>query len=190
MLWQFKFEITYDPQSLIHCNTTQSPASETTVEKEYWIKNVPTLLIFFDWYCHLYFLRLLRQIFQNADFKYQNLFSSPQCAHVTFFVKSDRFEHAFGLLCSIPWHAMIQVPPEGVTNKKAFCFVSCFRDLIKGVMIWCAVPSPRSCLDPLSEQEYIPRPPSGSMLFLSIFRNFMKGGISWKVLNYLNRELN
>ena len=161
-----------------------------SIEKESWIENVQTLLTFSDWNCHLYFLRLLRQIFLYADFNYQKLFSSPQRAHVTFFVKSDRFEHAFGLLCSIPWHAMIQVPPEGVTNKKAFCFVSCFRDLIKGVMIWCADPSPRSCLDPLSEREYMPRPPMCSMFFLSIFRNFVKGGISWKVLNYLNRDLN
>ena len=45
----------------------------------------------------------------------QKLFSSPQRAHVTLFVKRDKLELAFCLLCSV--HAVIQVPPDGVVGS-------------------------------------------------------------------------
>ena len=44
-------------------------------------------------------MRVLLQKFSIVDF--QNLFSSPQCAHLTFYIKHDTFanELAIGLLC-------------------------------------------------------------------------------------------
>jgi hypothetical protein len=57
---------------------------------------VPCLLTFFDKYCHLYILCLLHQLFLAADS--WKLFSSPQRAHVTFFVKRDKLELAFWLV--------------------------------------------------------------------------------------------
>ena len=84
----------------------------------------------FDWYCHLYCLCLLRQtrIFLVADS--QKLFFSPQRAHVTFFVKCDKLELAFWLLCSV--HAVIQVPPDGVVgsrNCRCHSFAACTVDV-------------------------------------------------------------
>jgi len=38
-------------------------------EEIHWIEVVLSLLTFFDWYCHLYILCLLRQIFLAADSK-------------------------------------------------------------------------------------------------------------------------
>ena len=49
----------------------------------------------------------------------QKLFSSPQRAHVTFFVKRDKLELAFWLLCS--GHAVIQVLPDGVVGSCNCC---------------------------------------------------------------------
>jgi len=46
----------------------------------------------------------------------KKLFSSPQCAHVTFFVTRDRLELAFWLLCSVL--AVIQVPLDGVVGSR------------------------------------------------------------------------
>ena len=86
----------YDLQSLIDCDPIRSPAPETIYEERPWIDVVPCLLTFFDKYCHLYILCLLHQIFLAADS--WKLFSSPQRAHVTFFVKRDRLELAFWLV--------------------------------------------------------------------------------------------
>ena len=86
--------------------SSSSPAPETVYEDRLWIEVVPCLLTFFDRYCHLHILCLLRQIFLAADS--WELFSSPQRAHVTFFVKRDKRELALWLLCSV--HAVIQVP--------------------------------------------------------------------------------
>jgi len=91
----------------------RSPAPETIYEERPWIEVVLCLLTFFDLYCHLYILCLLRQLFLAADS--QKLFLSPQRAHVTFFVKRDNFELAFWLLCSV--QAVIQVPPDGVVGN-------------------------------------------------------------------------
>jgi len=90
-----------------------SPAPETIYEERSWIEVVPSLLTFCDWYCHLCILCLLRQLFPAAD--WWKIFSSPRRAHVTFFVKRDKLELAFVLLCSM--HAVMQVPsPEFVTT--------------------------------------------------------------------------
>ena len=96
--------------SLIDCDPIRlpSPGLETVYKKRRWIEVAPCLLTFFDWHCHLYSLCLLRQIFLAAD-RYK-LFSLPQRAHVTFFVKRDKLEHTFWLLCSM--HVVIQVPPD------------------------------------------------------------------------------
>ena len=60
---------------------------------------------------------LLRQLFLAADSL--KLFLSPQRAHVTFFVKCDKLELAFWLLCSM--HAVIQVLPDGVVGSRNCC---------------------------------------------------------------------
>ena len=54
-------------QILIDCDPTWSPAPETIYGERHWIEVVPCLLPFFDWYCHLYCLCLLRQIFLGTD---------------------------------------------------------------------------------------------------------------------------
>jgi len=87
----------------VACRFDCSSAPETIYEERPWIEVVPCLLTFFDRYCHLYVLCLLHQIFLAAD-SYK-LFSSPQRAYVTFFVKRDKLELAFWLLCSV--HAVI-----------------------------------------------------------------------------------
>jgi len=109
--------------------------------------------LFFYEYCLPYFLCLLRQIFLLADL--QKLFSSPQHAHVTFFVKRDKLELAFWLLCSV--HAVIQVPPNGVVgsrNCRFHPFAACTVDVIvcfsrqtvsafaSGLSIYSAQPTP------------------------------------------------
>ena len=71
---------------------------------------------------------LLRQLFLAADSL--KLFLSPQRAHVTFFVKCDKLELAFWLLCSV--HAVIQVPPDGVVgsrNCRCHSFAACTVDV-------------------------------------------------------------
>jgi len=75
---------------------------------------VPFPLTLFDWYCHLYFQCLLHQIFLAAVSS--KLFSSPQHAHITFFVQHDKLELAFWLLCSL--HAVIQLPADGVGGSR------------------------------------------------------------------------
>jgi len=75
---------------------------------------------FFDWFCHLYVPCLLRQLFLAAYS--EKLFSSPQRAHVTFFVKRDKLELACWLLCS--GHAVIQVPPDGVVTAVTVVAIS------------------------------------------------------------------
>ena len=60
----------------------------------------------------------------------QKLFSSPQRAYVTFFVKCDKLELAFWLLCSM--HAAIQVPPDGVVGSpicRCHSFAACTVDV-------------------------------------------------------------
>ena len=54
-------------QSLIDCDPIQLPAPETIYEERLWIEVVPCLLTFFDRYCHLYILCLLRKLFLAAD---------------------------------------------------------------------------------------------------------------------------
>jgi len=49
----------------------------------------------------------------------QQYFSSPQRAHVTFFVKRDTLELVLWLFCSM--HAVIQVPPDGVVGSRNYC---------------------------------------------------------------------
>jgi len=87
-----------------------SPVPETIYEERPWIEVVPC----FDRYCHLYILCLLRQLFLATDS--WKLFSSLQRAHVTFFVKRDKLELAFWLLCSV--HAVTQVPPIWVVGSR------------------------------------------------------------------------
>ena len=56
--------------------------------------------------------------------------SSPQRAHVTFFVKRDKLELVFWLLCSM--HAVIQVHPAGVVggrNCHCHSFAACAVDV-------------------------------------------------------------
>ena len=101
-------------QSLIYCDPIRSSAPETIYKERPWIEVVPCLLTFFDRYCHLYILCFLRQLSLTADS--QKLFSSPQRAHVTFFVKRDKLELAFWLLCSV--HAVTQVPPIWVVGSR------------------------------------------------------------------------
>jgi len=83
----------------------------------------------------------LLQIFRNS------VFSSPQRAHVTweklprvtFFVKRDKLELAFWLLCSM--HAVKQVPPDGEVGSRNFrChpFVACHTACTVDVTVWCA----------------------------------------------------
>ena len=58
------------------------------------------------------------------------IISSPQRAHVTFFVKRDKLKLAFWLLCSV--HAVIQVPPDGVVGSLNCCchsFAACTVDV-------------------------------------------------------------
>jgi len=50
-------------RSLIDCDLIWWPAPETIYEERHWIEVVPCLLTIFDWYCHLYIMCLLRQIF-------------------------------------------------------------------------------------------------------------------------------
>jgi len=57
----FKFYNVYDLQSLFDCDPIRSPAPETIYEKRPWIEVVQCLLTFFERYCHLYILYLLRQ---------------------------------------------------------------------------------------------------------------------------------
>ena len=59
-----------------------------------------------------------REIFLDADSSSYQHFSSPQRAHVTFFVKRHKLELAFWLLCSV--HAVIQVPPDGVVGSRNY----------------------------------------------------------------------
>jgi len=87
-----------------------------------------SLCFFFDQYCHLYILCLVHQIFLDADS--EKPFSSPQRAHVTFFVKHDNLELTLWLLCSV--HAVIQVPPDGVVgscNYRCHPFAACTVDV-------------------------------------------------------------
>jgi len=94
-------------------STQSGPAPETIYELEErpWIKVVMCLLTYFDWYCHLYdILCLLNKIFLAVDS--EKLFASPQRAHFNFFVKHDKLELAFWLVCSM--HVVIQVPQDGV----------------------------------------------------------------------------
>ena len=86
-------------------------------EERPWVEVVPWFFTFVDRYCHLYILRLLRYIFLAADS--QHLFSSPQRAHVTLFVKHDKLELAIWLLCII--HAVLQVPLDGVVGRYNIC---------------------------------------------------------------------
>jgi len=61
--------------------------------KDLWIKVVLSLLTCFYLYCHLYSLCHLRLIFSSPDS--QKLFSSPQHAHVSFFIKAWQFWACF-----------------------------------------------------------------------------------------------
>jgi len=106
------------------------PAPETISEERPWIEVVPSLLTCFDRCCHLYILCLLHHLFLAADSP--KLFSSPQRAHVTFFVKRNKLELAFWLLCSV--HAVIQVPPdrvylEDIRNCCCHSFAACTVDV-------------------------------------------------------------
>jgi len=56
--------------------------------------------------------------------------SRRHSAHVTFFVKRDKLELAFWLLCGV--HAVIQVPPDGVVgSRNCHChsFAACTVDV-------------------------------------------------------------
>ena len=143
-------------QSLIDCDPIRSPALETIYEERPWIEVVPCLLTFFEWHCHLYILWLPRQLFLAADS--QKLFSSPQRAHVIFFVKRQKFVLALWLLCSV--HAVIQVPPDGVVgSRNCHChsFAACTVDmtvcfgcqtvsaLTSGLWRYSAQPTPWPC---------------------------------------------
>jgi len=70
----------------------------------------------------------ISQIFLASNFK--KIFSSPQCAHVTFFVNRDQLELAVWLLRSK--HAEIQVPRDGVMisrNCRCQSFAACTVDV-------------------------------------------------------------
>jgi len=117
----------YDLQSLIDCDPIRSPTHKQFTKKDSGSR-LYRPLDFFYWYCHLYILCLLRQFLLAADS--WKLFSSPQRAHVTFFVKRDKLELAFWLLCSV--HAVIQVPPDGVvgsSNCRCHSFAACTVDV-------------------------------------------------------------
>jgi len=112
------------------CDPIRSPAPETIYEERPWIEVVlvPCLLTFFDRYCQLYILCPLHQLFLAADS--QKLFSSPQRAHITFFVKRNKFGLAFWLLCSV--HTVIQVPLDAVVGSRNCCchsFAACTVDV-------------------------------------------------------------
>jgi len=77
-----------------------------------------------DFFVTLLFLFLARKMFPAADFL--QFFLWPQCAHVTLFVKCDKFELAFWLLCSM--HDVIQLSPYRVVcRSNCFCrpFTAC-----------------------------------------------------------------
>ena len=66
-----------------------------------------------------------------------------QRAHVTFFVKRDKFELAFWLLCSV--HAVIQEHPDGVVgsrNCRCYSFAACTADVTGYLSRQTAVLSP------------------------------------------------
>jgi len=75
----------------------------------------------------LYFVLLFPIFLAAGSYK---PFSSPQRAHVTSFVKRDKLELAFWLLCSM--HAVIQVPLDWVVgshNCRCHPFAACIVDV-------------------------------------------------------------
>jgi len=133
---------------LIDCDPPiWSPAPVTIYEESCWIEVVPCLLTFFDWYCHLYLLCLLRQIFLAADFS--KLFSSPQRAHVAFFVKRVKLELAFWLCaaCMLSyrclqmewWAAVTVVAIPSQTALLMWLCVSSARPSVISPRVSCAI---------------------------------------------------
>ena len=50
------------------------------------------------------------------QYRFNKTKQHTQRAHVTFFLKRDKLELAFWLLCRM--HAVIQVPPDGVVGQQ------------------------------------------------------------------------
>ena len=119
-----------DRQSLIDGDPIRSPAPQTIYEERLWIEVVPCFLNFFDRYCHLYILCLLRQIFLAAGSS--KIFSSPLRAHLTFFIKRDKLQIELALWLLRSMHAVIQVPPDEVVGSRncwCYYFAACTVDV-------------------------------------------------------------
>jgi len=114
--WLVKIQNYTRSEGFVDCDIIRWSASRS-VGKGLWFEHVPFSFTFVNWYWHLYFLYLYPTIFRAIHF--QKLFSSPQHAHVTFFVNGDKLELAVWLLCSM--HAVIQVYPNRAVGCRNWC---------------------------------------------------------------------